>query len=672
MKSKITKRSVKCFIVIIGVVIIPLLYSYFYLGAFWDPYSKLESLPVAVVNNDKGATINDEERNLGQEMCDRLKEDGSLKFIFTNEEDAKSGTEGNDYYAKIVIPEDFSKNIASASTTKKQTATINYSPNQKSNFLASQILGRAVLEIEEETRSNISAELVNTLADKLRDVPNQMADLQDGMNKLYDGSNELSDGAKDLADGTNTFNNKINEYKDGVSDAKDGSKDLKDGMVTLDSGIHDLLEGANKLTASTENIDQLTDGSKSLAAGAKQLNESLIQYTAGVDTLITTVNSTSTFLTNYVTKVNPAIMKDKVFAAFITKMADPANATSITTLQDANTKLKDASTQIAAGAATLSAGTSSLPELKQALNQLSAGLTQAKSGSETLAEGSKTLYSGLSTINSATGKLSNAAGEISDGASKLSDGSVKLNDGIEEAKTGVDDSITDADSDLKALDGLSDYAKTPVSIVETDIYPVPNYGTAFTPYFLSLSLWVGALIMFFGIYLDADGRFKILSRASENKVARSFCYLVIGLTQAVVLAIVVQFGLGLEIANIPIFYAACCLVSMVDIAIVQFCLVHLKDLGKFIAIALLILQLTSCGGTFPMEIIPKTFGYLYPFMPMTYAVGLFKNAISGVASKEVVYNGGILCAILVVFMVLTIMFSVVKFKKDEKVQSLVG
>lgn len=670
MKSKITKRSVKCFIVIIGVVIIPLLYSYFYLGAFWDPYSKLESLPVAVVNNDKGATINDEDRNLGQEMCDRLQEDGSLKFVFTDAEDAKEGTEGDEYYAEIVIPENFSENIASASTTDKQTATINYSPNQKRNYLASQILSRAVLEIEEETRSNISAELIDSLADKLRDVPNQMADLQDGMNKLYDGSNELSDGAKELADGTHTFNTKLNEYKDGVSDATNGSKDLNDGMVTLDSGINELLEGANKLAVSTENIDQLTTGSKSLAAGAKQLNEGLIQYTAGVDTLISTVNSTSTFLTNYVTKVNPAIMKDKVFAAFITKMSDPANATSIKTLQEANTKMKDASSQIAVGAETLSQGTASLPELKAALKQLSAGLTQAKTGSEALAKGSKTLYNGLSTIDSATGKLSNAAGKIADGASDLSEGSVKLNDGIEEAKTGVDDSITDADSDLKALDGLSDFAKESVTIEETDINPVPNYGTAFTPYFLSLSLWVGALIMFFGIYLDADGRFKILSRTSEKKVIRSFCYLVIGLSQAVVLALVVQFGLGLEIANVPLFYLACCLVSMVDIAIVQFCLVHLKDVGKFIAIALLILQLTSCGGTFPMEIVPKLFDHLYPFMPMTYAVGLFKNSISGVVSSEVAYNGGILCAILVVFMAITIVLSVVKFKKDENVQAL--
>ena len=97
MKIKLTKRQFKCICVIIGVIILPLLYSYFYLGAFWDPYSRLETLPVAVVNNDKGATINDVERNIGKEMCDKLKEDGTLKFVFTDENDAVAGTEGKEY-----------------------------------------------------------------------------------------------------------------------------------------------------------------------------------------------------------------------------------------------------------------------------------------------------------------------------------------------------------------------------------------------------------------------------------------------------------------------------------------------------------------------------------------------------------------------------------------------
>ena len=186
---------------------------------------------------------------------------------------------------------------------------------------------------------------------------------------------------------------------------------------------------------------------------------------------------------------------------------------------------------------------------------------------------------------------------------------------------------------------------------------MPNYGTAFAPYFLSLSLWVGALIIFFGIYLDADEKFQLLSRRSDKRIIRSFSYLVIGLMQAVLLALVLQFGLGLQINHPLAFYLACCLVSMVFIAIVQFLIVFLKDIGKFLAIALLILQLTSCGGTFPMETVPKFFNLLYPFMPMTYSVGLFKDTISGTGAMGLDKNSLVLMGILVVIMLFTVLFT---------------
>ncbi len=667
MKNKQIKRIIIGTAVIVAIVIIPLLYSYLYLGAFWDPYSRLESLPVAVVNNDQGALINDEERNVGQEMCDKLADEAELKFIFTDEATAKAGTEGSDYYAMVVIPEDFSSNIASASTTDKHTATIKFSANEKRNYLASQILSRAVLEIEESVRDDVNSEIVAHLADTINEVPDQMTELQDGLKQLSDGSSDLKDGSADLAEGTQEFQDKMVEYQKGVTKLTDGSTALVTGTVSLDDGIDRLLSGANQLSASTENIGKLSEGAKNLAAGASALNAGLQQYTTGVDTLIASVNTTSEFLKTYVTKVNPSIMKDQVFAGFIRKLSDPKNAESIATLQAASTKLKAASQQIADGTATLSAGTNSLPELKLALNQLSAGLADAKAGSKQLAQGSKVLSEGLGFVKEATAKLSDAAGDISEGADKLDKGVGELQDGINTAQSGIDTAITDTEEQLKALDGLKEYAKAPVTVEQDNIVSVPNYGTAFAPYFLSLSLWVGALIMFVGIYLDTEGKFKILSSNSEHKLARSFIYLLIGFAQALVLAKALEWGLGLKVENEWLYIAACCLYSMVAIAIVQFLMVHLKDLGKFLSIVLLILQLTSCGGTFPMETVPKFFNYLYPYMPMTYSVGLMKEAISGVNSSNVFQNTAVLFIILVIFIVMTILLSAVKAKKAAKV-----
>ena len=668
MKSKLTKRQFKCICVIIGVIILPLLYSYFYLGAFWDPYSRLETLPVAVVNNDKGATINDVERNIGKEMCEKLKEDGTLKFVFTNENDAKLGTEGKEYYAMIVIPSDFSADVASAATADKQTATITFSPNEKKNYLASQILGKAILQIEVSVRESVNKEIVQQLADKLNSVPDQMTKLQDGMAQLDDGSKQLSDGAATLADGTQTFNDKFKEYQKGVSDLKDGTNTLSNGIGTLDSGITQLLDGANQLKSSTANIGDLTIGAQALAVGADKFNQGLIQYTAGVDSLIANVNSTTTFLSYYVTKVNPAIMQDPVFAKFISELSTPANAQKIQMLQASSAQLKAASVTIATSTGQLAAGTTGLPQLKAALEQLSQGLESAKSGSTALSSGSQTLNAGVSTLNSATAQLSEAAATIANGSASLSEGADKLQDGIVTAKSGVDSSVTDTNSQLKSLDGIADFAATPVSINQANITSVPNYGTAFAPYFLSLSLWVGGLMIFVGIYFDPDNKFKILSRETENKIARSFIYLLIGFIQALVLGVVLLFGLGLKVDNIPLYFLSCCLVSMVFISIIQFLMVYLKDAGKFLCMLLLILQLTSCGGTFPMETVPKLFNYLYSFMPMTYSVGLFKQSISGVNISELLLNAGVLFGILVVFMSLTVLSSRIKSKNENKIQ----
>ena len=655
--SKKTISRIKRLAVVVGIIIIPLLYSYLYLGAFWDPYSRLDALPIAIVNADEGAQINGQDRNLGEELITSLQEDGSLTFTVTTEEDASTGTKDSRYYAQMTIPADFSKDIASAQTTDKTIASLSFSANEKRNYLASQIMKSAVTQVEEKLRSKVDSEIVQNLADKLTAVPVSLSTLSDGLGKLSDGSVALAAGTKDLSSGTETFAEKMSTFKTGVTDASSGSVTLSAGAATLDTGIDSLLEGAKALTASTENIGQIAEGAAALAEGAKAMNSSLSAYTAGVDSLIASVNSTSGFLKNYATVMNPSIMKDPYFSAFMTKMSDPAVSANLTELSKANTSLKDASQQIADGAQTLSSGTASLPELKTALAQLETGLTQAKEGSAALSGGAADLEAGLADIDTATAALAAAADDIKSGAADAADGASALSDGISTAETGVDGSITTADTDLTKLDGLADFAAAPVTVENTPVNPVANYGTAFAPYFLSLSLWVGALMIFLGTYMDNDDSFTILSRNSKRKYLRSFIYLGLGLVQAVVLGKVLELGLGLTVSNEALYYLACCLFSVTAVSIVQFFMVNCKAVGKFLCIIILILQLTSCGGTFPMETVPGLFNVLYPFMPMTYSVGLLKEAISGGDNTLIIRNAVVLILITAGFTVLSLILT---------------
>ncbi len=677
-EKKLNKKKIMAIIVIIGVIIIPLLYSYFYLGAFWDPYSKLTDMPVAIVNNDNGAIINGEERNLGKEMCDFLKSDSSLKYFFINENDAIKGTEGNLYYASIIIPSDFSTNIASVSTTEKKTAQIIFSPNEKRNYLASQILGKAITQIEEEMRGKIASEVTTELRAKLIEIPEQLNKLSDGLVELYNGSEKLKDGtievkegAFKLSNGTDTFVNQLEKYKDGITSAKNGSKDLYAGVNKLDVGITTLLKGAEQLEESTSNINQLSTSTKKLAEGMEQYNKSINAYTDGVNTLINNINETSAFIKGYVI-AHPELIQDPQFAGFIANLSNPENANNIAALTVATEDIKIASSQINQGISQLSNATEKLPKLKDGITSLKNGLKNAESGSKKIIAGSETLKAGMVTLSDATEKISdaanqiaNGAGELYSGADKLSKGANDLNNGIETAKTSVNTSITDADNQTKSLNGLNDYMLAPVTIETKVIEAVPNYGTAFAPYFLCLSLWIGGLMIFFGIYLDTDEKFTMLSRSSNKKLLRTFAYLLIGLLQAVVLNLIVMWGLGLKVEHPILFFISSCLVSLVFISIIQFLLVCLKDIGKFLAIVLLILQLTSCGGTFPMETVPKFFDYLYPFMPMTYAISLFKESISSVDAMQVMPNIMVLSSIVIAFVGLTILFTRTKAKINK-------
>jgi len=599
-KKIFTKNNIIKIAVIIGVVIIPLMYSFFYLSAFWDPYSKLENLPVAVVNNDAGAEINSEQRNLGNEFCDKLKEDGSFKFSFTDEDDAKKGTEDKKYYAMIKIPENFSKCIASADEKDKQTAEIIFSANEKRNYLAGQILSRAVLEMEKGLRESITKEMVDTLADQVNGMPGKLDELSDGLGELSDGTSKLSDGA--------------NSLKDGTSQLSAGIGELKKGMDSLQSGSQ---------TASTS--------AQALASGASTLNNGINSYVSGVNSLISSVNETSSFISAYV-KAHPELLSDPQFAAFIQKLSNPQNAAAVSSLQSAGTQLSAASSQLSDGASKLAAG-------------------------------AKSLEQGIKTANGGAAKLESASGQIASGAQSLSSGTAELDKAVKTAKEKLDSSVEDSKKQLEAIDGLGDFVSKSVEIKSEPINPIDNYGTYFSPYFMSLSLWVGALIIFFGIYFDVDGRFSFLSRTSSHKIARSFAYLLISFAQAILLGIVLTCCLGLEPKHIGMYFISLCLVSLVSISIVQFCIVHLGNLGKFLAIALLILQLTSCGGTFPMETVPKFFNALYPFMPMTYAVSVFKETISGDINSGYWQNTMILVIILVVFVAATDILS--KFKKEK-------
>ena len=895
--------------IIIGVIIIPLMYSYFYLGAFWDPYARLEDVPVAVVNLDKGAEINGETRNLGNEICDELKEDGTVGFVFTDKEDAEEGVLGDKYYASITIPEDFSGNVATISgDSEKIHSTITYSANQKKNYLAAQILENAMPTIKEKVNSKIDGQIIETLSEKLNSVPDQMGDLEDGLDKLSDGATQLKDGTSQLSTGTDTLasgavtlnnggkalangagkldsgmtalkngtaqlNQRVpalvsgaNQLADGASQLKNGTSQLKNqapqlsaGMDALDQGAGQLSQGLSTLEGNNETLNggasSLESGANSLASGIKNYTEGVDQAGAGAKNLqdgistytegVTQASSGAESLYKGIVAAGQAVsqMKGQVSNA---KNSLPSNDTldglssgasnlndglssfskgyssaldalenyqkdhpdedmssvigNFKSLKESLGGLKDGASNVSGGVSNLTSGVKSIKssvgeledglaqldksfgndnsrqsliggaaalkgglsqvtsnnevltggisqlssglnelkgnndtlnkgagalksgasDLKNGVSQYTAGVSSASSGAKDLKKGTGTakagaqalesgaaaldsgagqlkdgvdqlksqaptlekgaealdsgasqlkkgttdLKNGASKLSSGTAELKNGADKLKAGASALDSGAGELAEGMDTAKNGVKDAVDDANDQLKALKGLSEYGEEPVKTETEYVQPVANYGSAFAPYFMGLSLWVGCLMIYFGIYLDYERRISLLSKDSSKIVLRTGAFGLISAAQALLLAVVIKDVLHIAVNNPAMLFGSCILVSLTFMTIVQFCLINLGDVGKFVAMLLLILQLTSCAGTFPIETQNGFFQAINKVLPMTYSTQLFKEAISGTAGANAGHSALVLVGFTVVFLVLTLVLSHNALKKD--------
>ncbi len=716
-------KKYKIIAVIFAVIVIPLVYSFFYLDAFWAPYDKLDQLPVAVVNQDNGAAINGENRNLGKEITDKLRDDKNLKWVITSDSEARDGLESKKYYATIYIPSDFSKDISTAGEKDKINGSIEYNVNEKRNYLASQVLSRIILEFKDNISQNISEEISAQLIDQVKGIPDSMEELNDGLNEINDGAGTLFDKTGELIDGQKAFNNGLSDLNSGLKNAASGSDTLAKGAAALGSGANQfsqgLLSGKDKLSALTNGsqavstgISAVNDNTKKLSAGANQLSQAAGDLDKGVNSLSQNSQAFSAGLNTYIASVDKATDATLNLAALITRytaahpesLNDPNIQAIVKTLQETQAvpdqvkkagetlsasgkALSDGASQLAAGtsklntaigsvsqgASQLASGTdklnSSYAQINGGINALAGSINTAAekskelaSGASAISSGANELASGISAASSGSQKLYDNSGKLYDGEVKLRDGIKQLKDGTSTANEGVSAAIADADKQMDAVNGLDKYISEPITVKETRVNSVPDYGSAFTPYFVSLSLWVGALMMFFAIYLDPDVKFRRLAKNSKG-LLRFAGYTLIGIAQAVLLDIVILTALKLDVKNTGLFFLVSIVISLCFTSIMRFLLVQLKDVGKFCAILLLILQLTACGGTFPMELVPGFFNVINPFMPMTYSVNVLKEVISGIDYGFLWGNLAVLGGIAVVFFILNIICSKIRLGK---------
>lgn len=757
------KNKIKI-IAIFAVIAIPLLYSFLYLKAYWDPYGDLKNYHIAVVNNDKGASLNDENKNYGKDLVDSLKDSSEVGFEFVDSSTAEQGLKDDKYFATIEIPEDFSQNIVNAKNGKVINPKLNYIANNKKNYIGTKISDNIKNEILKEINKKISKSYGEIAFDTIYQLKDGLQNASDGVSKLADGQSKLYDGGKELADGLGKLNDQVPTLQDGVSSLADGTAKLHDGLSALNSKMPVLTDSTNKLSEGakalkegvaaakagadkiTANSQALTDGANKvnnaydtqvvpgyqnlangLKNGADNLKEGATQVRDGVNSLINTTAQNQANLTTALTAAesslraylaeHPTEASDQNMQVLLaTLQGVKAQATSSEDSSKAIKKLQDGLNGLVVGTETLSnqldlnnkesavsafneglnnfkasaltpfttgvtnyvVGTnqlaSGLDELNSGASQMYSGMNTLNSSMPTLADATSKLYSGSSTLKDGTSKLDSKIPELANGVTQLADGSNKLTygiaslqDGTSQLQDGLTDGIKKIDDNMKSSStDLGDFIGEPVKVSEASIGTASNYGSGLTPYFLPISLWLGAVFMLFAIKIK-NKNYKELNNM-ELTIGKFIPYALLGIVQAILLGGVVLL-LGIKPVNLPLLFGALILMALSFDAII-YALFNLLGLaGEAIAVILLVLQLCSDAGTFPMEVLPGFFKGISTFLPFTYSVSAIREILFSVnINTSLLIKDSIIIAIFgLVFMIINMIF----IRKGEEINEAI-
>lgn len=511
------------------------------------------------------------------------------------------------------------------------------------------------------------------------------------------GTNTLSSSVNNqLLPNTKKIAEKVTFLGGKLSELDGGAKKMVDGLPKLSYGVDILYKGSSLLLSSIAKPEEVKDivlptkpSDITLMNGVTQLYQGSTQLIGGISAL----QNGASQLSSGSYRLLSAIAKPEEVQGIELPKEENKTIGSGPTLMSGVTQLYQGSTKLNGG---ISALNNSVPALVDGVNKLYTGSSQLMNGiakpeevkgialpkensGKTLIGGITELYAGSSKLNGGLGELNSNVPALADGVKRLNDGLGTLNgkmpeliDGTTKLKDGskeLSDKLADGSNQMngKILNDsttMSEFLSKPVDIHEKAINEVKTYGAGFAPYFISLSLWVGGMLMFFVIPVDIDE--KIKARSSSIVLGKFLSYGIIGIVQAL-LASAIVLTLGLQPTNIFLYFAFNVLMSFTFIAIMQ-CLVFLVgDAGRLLSIVFLILQLTACAGTFPLEVVPGFFKALNPFMPFTYTVEALREVISGTDYSIVGKDAGILVAIMAV----TIITSVLLKGHADKVQQAI-
>ncbi|MDE5978300.1 MAG: YhgE/Pip domain-containing protein [Turicibacter sp.] len=678
-------KNYAALIVVLTLCILPSLYAWFNIKASWDPYGQeaTSQIKIGVINNDDGSEFNGSVINIGDKIIESLEENDVLGWEFVDEETGETALEEGEFYATITIPHEFSQDILSLVTSDVKKGQIIYRVNEKINAIAPKLTSKGATGVQEninqtivetvsgillETGKELGFEIQETVLPELAHVYTQLegliskfGDMNSLVQTAHNGGIQLKDLIASIQKDLPLIESTITSAQTTTSSLEDfmnlSKEALNDFTPTLKNDLLFIQSIANDLDHYAVQLEEL------ILSGSEKAPEFIanlvtkVESTQGlIDTFINVLNTFNKFPVGRFDEQIAQLegVKDELskVITFLQQMHETivnGGEPDLTVLTNIQTLLSDVSSTADAVYNRFDAviapaldevidqAYQTTAKVLQLLNEAQAKLPDVESLLSTAYEGADKGIDAIEYINS---KLPEAEDKVHEVAKKLSE--INESQSLKEVLDLIQEAVTERQN----------FMASPVDLVEEILFPMNNYGTAMTPFYSVLAQWVGMTLLISMLSVHAKGEY----RPTEEYFGKLLLFVSIALVQGLVIALGDLYLLNIYCVNPLLFVLGILFTSVTFTAIVYSLVSVFGNIGKVTSIILLVLQVAGSGGTFPIQLTPKFFQMIHPFLPFTYAISFAREAIGGVVESVLIKDITVMCTYIIVALLISIFF----------------
>lgn len=684
-------KNVVAVVVVMGLCVIPSLYAWFNIFSNWDPYGPeaTSNLKVAVVSLDEGSTVSGVKLNVGDSVIEGLKSNTTIGWVFTDtEEEAVGGVDSGDYYAALVVPENFTEDMISFLGGDMQHPEIVYYENEKKNAIAPKITGKAKNAVQEQVNSTF----VSTLAEGIMEVSNVISGQEEGSGVFDTVIGKLTDLQGNLQLYSNLLNSFIgitNSASSIMATSQAVLPNLNDMVNNGRNTIGSIQDAALNNSGSSESLLDMVSYSFEIVDGALEDLKNTVQAD------LSTVNGQLTGDTAIAGVQTALPYIRQLFNNAVSGWTDAATQPKIDEINASLDAIEADLNQLSADQDQMSDTAEALrnslaQEIGTCQNQIKALKDNFEySVRPNLRSTMNSVQSSLIDVQSMLGGMDGDFSEVEEVLSEYEGVLKEGTAGLEESKAKTDEVIASLDTVVTSLRAfetdeqyqeladmlktdpkqLAEFISSPVHLETEQIYPVANYGSSMAPFYTILALWVGALILVAIVHVKVHPEEGITNvKPYQQYFGRYIFFFLVGQVQTLITVLGEIFYIKIQCHNPFLYWLAAAISSLVFTIFIYSLTVAFGNVGEAIAVVIMVIQVAGAGGTFPIETLPKVYQYTYKYLPFPYGMNAMRECIGGMHGADYLKYIGVMGIYVVISLFIGLLLAIPFKKMNERIE----